>query len=142
MFKSFLSGILELRGLQASGKTTLAKSLLKNDITLVRVNRDDLRTMLRAGHGLTLPYERLVKACEVACVKEAVQQGYNVVVDDTNLRSSAWRSLAHSWGVKHTIKELNVSVKDAIIRDSLRDKPVGAKAITATAKSAAKFKSK
>lgn len=133
MFKSFLR-IVELRGLQAAGKTTLAKAWLERYPNVVRVNRDDLRSMLRLGN-YKRSHEPVVIACERACAEAAVHEGYNVIVDDTNLTGNTlWQRLADALDIKYTSRHLRVSVDEAIKRDAQRPNPVGPVAIRATAK--------
>ena len=133
MFKSFLR-VVELQGLQAAGKTTLTKAWLDRFPNVVRVNRDDLRAMLR-GNAYTRGHEPVVVACEKACAEAAIREGYNVIVDDTNLTGDPlWKRLADALDVKYTSRRLNVSVEEAIQRDAQRPKPVGPVVIKATAK--------
>lgn len=127
--------IIELRGLQAAGKTTLSRELLSASKNLVRVNRDDLRYMLR-GAAYNLENEELVVKCEEACAKAALDSGYNVVVDDTNLKGDTrWADVAKSHGAKYEVNEIKISVEESIRRDSLRENPVGPAAIRTTNKS-------
>src|SRR3954471_23288092 len=124
MLKELL-GIIELRGIQASGKTTLARSLVGQSSKIVRVNRDDLRSMM-FGTSYRLKDEPVIVACEKACAEVSVKHGYGVVVDDTNLvDSSLWEDLANSLGVGHSSKYLKISTEEAIKRDALRPDPVG-----------------
>lgn len=140
MFKDLLR-ITELRGIPASGKTTYAKSLLVKSPNIVRVNRDDLRAMLR-GDNYSLKDENVVKLCEQACAAVSAARGYSVVIDDTNLkRETTWHRLATQLGVKHSVYHLDVSVEEAIKRDAQRKNPVGADAIRAYANKTGKRKS-
>lgn len=135
MFKSFIR-FVELQGLQAAGKTTLARSWLHQYPNVARINRDDLRAMM-FGDSYRRSQEPVVVACEMAVAETAARNGYNVVIDDTNLTgSSMWRDLANKLGIKHTSRRLDVSVEEAIRRDATRAKPVGEAAIRATARRA------
>lgn len=126
--------ILELRGIQAAGKTTLARKLTAQDPRVVRVNRDDLRAMLR-GDVYMQRHEPVVKACEAACAVAAAREGYSVVIDDVNLPgNNFWRTVASLLGVPYENKTLHISVEEAIERDAQRLNPIGAAAIRATAK--------
>jgi predicted kinase len=139
MLSSIFQRLIELRGIQASGKTTLAKSMVEEDPHVVRVSKDDIRSMLR-GSSYNKSDERLVKQCEMACAVAALDNGYSVVVDDTNLTPSAWRFIAANKGAKHVIHCMNVPVEIAIERDAQRTNPVGAAAIRATASRATETK--
>src|SRR4051812_17485249 len=114
----FFRGIVELQGLQASGKTTLSKSWLEMFPKVVRVNRDDLRAMLRSN-AYTRGHEPVVIACERACAEAAIKEGYSVVVDDTNLTGNPlWKRLADELNVPHISKRLDVPINEAISRDA------------------------
>jgi predicted kinase len=129
-------GLIELSGLQASGKTTLAKVTLVLQSKVARVNRDDLRSMMRGSH-FSGKDEKMIKAVEVACATAAIKEGYTVIIDDTNLSgNTVWKDLAKSLHVGHVKKHLVVTVEEAIRRDSLRPpgEQVGEAAIRATAK--------
>lgn len=81
--------IIICRGLPGSGKTTWAKDYVKRNIfnPAVRVNRDDIRKMLAITYN-TLT-EDFVKGIERDIITNALNFGYDVVVDDTNIYTSA-----------------------------------------------------
>lgn len=135
MLRSFLR-VLELRGLQASGKTTFARGILSKYGNAARVSRDDLRQMMFMGN-YRLDQEPVVKAVEQAAGKAILDNNYDLIVDDTNLTGSkAWQDLATASGAKHSIRKFEVSVETAVKRDAERARPVGRAAIQATARRA------
>jgi predicted kinase len=72
-------------GLPASGKSTWAKKLVHdNPGQYKRVNKDDLRAMLDVSH-FTNGNEQFVMDTQMFIISEALKQGKNVIVDDTNL---------------------------------------------------------
>jgi predicted kinase len=75
-----------MKGLPASGKSTFAKELIKKDHTYKRVNRVDLRSMIDAGQWST-ENEKFIRRVRNVLIRTALQRGFNVVLDDTNLRS-------------------------------------------------------
>jgi hypothetical protein len=80
-----------LKGLPASGKSRMARLLVKQDASkkTVRVNRDDLRKMLFAGEEWSPKREAITIGAEEALVRELIGgHNLNVVVDDTNLGKS------------------------------------------------------
>ena len=77
--------ILILKGLPASGKTTWAKEKLKEG-GWKRVNKDDLRAMLDNGEW-SGKNEKFIVKMEDHLIYQALVNGYNVIVDDTNLNS-------------------------------------------------------
>lgn len=83
------------RGLPASGKSTAAIAWVSAQPDWrVRANRDDLRSM---GHGRFLgtgAQEAIVSGFQHNGVRVALSHGTDVIVDDTNLRSSDVRVFA------------------------------------------------
>lgn len=72
------------RGLPASGKSTWAKEeVAKRKGQLIRVNRDDLRAM--RGSGFSKENERWIRDVRDQAILKALERGFDVVVDDTNL---------------------------------------------------------
>ena len=123
--------ILILQGLPGSGKSFFSKSLIQNNQSWVRVNRDDIRAMF--GLKWNQETEWLVKEVEEMIVKRAIPTEYNVVVDDTNLAQSTcerWSNVAKFLDCPIEFKFFNTPIEECIRRDSLRPNPVGEKIIT------------
>jgi predicted kinase len=126
------------RGLPGSGKTTYAHQWVAEDPTRrVRVNRDDLRAMAH-GSPRTGVNEDAITTLAHGAVKDALEAGYSVICDDTNLRAHHMRQLVRiaEW-VEAEIVVLNqfleVSVEECIARDAERaargERHVGAEVI-------------
>ncbi|MEV4131436.1 AAA family ATPase [Dactylosporangium sp. NPDC049742] len=123
------------RGLPASGKTTWARA----QAGLVRVNRDDLRTMMHGGRvaddALRGRAEKEVTRAHHAAIDALLLGGADVVCDDTNLRSRVVRELAElaaKHGAAFTVRDFtDVPVDECVRRDALREGPghVGEEAI-------------
>lgn len=122
-----MSKLLLLSGLPASGKSTYASELVNGGGNWVRVNRDLIRTMLHFDkwsgkkEDVTVQTERLA-------AKNALLDGYNVVVDDTNLGKShldMWKNVATERGVQFEHKHFDTDVWECIKRDANREKQVG-----------------
>jgi predicted kinase len=113
--------LLLTRGLPASGKTTWAKARQRADVGLVRVSKDDLRAMLRS-HDLRSADARLVDAIRDAAIIAAIQEGFGVIVDDTNTRISQIEHLALLAGseTQLTIVEFETGVVECLRRDRRR----------------------
>jgi len=83
-------------GLPGSGKSTFAKNLLSSDPNRwKRVNRDDVRvaltgTLFEVGNSRK---ESLVTKCCDAMIREALNAGFDVLVDNTHLKSSDRKSI-------------------------------------------------
>jgi predicted kinase len=109
------------RGLPGSGKSTWARRQPG-----VRVNRDELRAMLRPGrwpHG-DRAAERMCTVAQHAQIEALLRAGHDVVCDDTNLRARAFAELcALAERVGASIREVNfliVPIEECIARDAAR----------------------
>src|SRR5574343_1364540 len=114
------------RGLPASGKSTYAKELIKNN-NFKRVNKDLLREMIDDSKW-TRGNEKFVLKARNNLISLMLSEGYNVVCDDTNFASKheeTLRQIAAQNKADFEIKEFEVSVEECIKRDLLRQKPVG-----------------
>lgn len=113
------------RGLPASGKSTQTKievSLNYNDV--VRVNRDDIRTMLHDGVWKGQETESVVVMMRDAMLRAAMKAGKKTVIsDDTNLDSHVVKHLAkiaEFFGYEVEIRDFDTPLKVCIERDALR----------------------
>lgn len=121
--------ILFLKGLPASGKSTFAKELvLKEPLKWVRVNKDDLRTMLHNGMW-SKKNEEVIMRVHQEIAENALKAGMNVVVDDTNFHEShepRFRALAEKYGAEFEVKFFDIKLDEAVERDARRgEKSVG-----------------
>lgn len=117
-----------VRGIPASGKSTWAKQWVSKDSShRVRVNQDDIRSML--GTYWVPSRESLVKAIQDDIITEALTQGYNIVVDNTNMNKT---TLEHYTQLCKKYEEYIIVYKDffdtplsvCIERDKNRDNPI------------------
>lgn len=128
------------RGLPASGKTTWARQQVDSRPAgqVVRINRDDLRSMMLPTDYARPDYrpETLITKIQHGPITALLADGVDVIVDDTNLRSRAVRTLAEfavragaDW---HLVDQfLEVPVEECIRRDAARNRPVGEAVIRA-----------
>src|ERR1035437_2631375 len=73
------------KGLPASGKSTWAKNLInENHNQYKRVNKDDLRAMLD-NSVFSKDSEKLILRIRDSIILQSLENGKNVIVDDTNL---------------------------------------------------------
>lgn len=128
--------VLILKGLPASGKSTYAKKLVdKGDWK--RVNKDDLRAMMDNSQW-SKRNEKFVIKTRNDIILLALEAGFNVVVDDTNLHpkhESDIHELVRNWNKVNTeqatvsTKFFDVPVDVCIERDLKRPASVGERVI-------------
>lgn len=124
------------RGLPASGKTTWARRNVASALQpeyerMCRVNRDDIRQMLHDGTFIKGITEDVVIAVRDASILAALRKGWDVISDDTNLKSrnvTDLLKLAAKTGAEVEFKDFtDVSVDECVRRDTKRglDDPLG-----------------
>lgn len=122
--------LLVLQGLPASGKSTYAKEKVKEGFK--RVNKDDIRAMVDDNHW-NKDKEKVTIATERSLAESFLQQGFNVVVDDTNFAEKHleyYKQLAAKYKADYQIKVFDTPMTECIERDAKRgDKSVGARVI-------------
>jgi predicted kinase len=140
------------RGIQGSGKTTYAKKWVEESPTSrIRINNDDLRNML--GPYWVPEREDLVSNTKRSIAIDAIQKGYDIIVDNMNLNPKEvkfWQDLVDShnnyitdpnviqsawvqWEYEIEFKDFfDVSLEECIRRDSLRENPIGEEVIRNT----------
>lgn len=136
--------VILTKGLPGSGKSTWAKELMKKEPgRWKRINKDDLRAMLDDGKWSN-SNEKFVLAIRDNILARAMLEGWNVIIDDTNLapkheehirqlvaaRNKAEKlngtKIQHSFEIKDFT---NVSLEECIKRDQKRPNYVGEKVI-------------
>lgn len=126
--------IIFLRGLPASGKSTIARDFVKRNKKTARVNKDSIREMIsflkknskmrkgRDWHSAVIEIER-----EAARI--LLDRGFDVIVDDTNLTEKHYnffQQLAKSKDCDFEVIDLrSVPIEECVKRDSQRDLSVG-----------------
>jgi len=123
--------IIFLKGLPGSGKTTFAKKLISHDKSFIRINKDDIRMML-FGQEHSTQNEKLVLNIRNDIIKNALNKGYNIVIDDTNFNPIHYdkiKKIATQYNSKIHIKLIDTPLDVCIKRDSKRNNPVGINAI-------------
>lgn len=120
------------KGLPASGKSTWSKEYVKNNSNVVRVNRDEIREMLSLKGWNPTFENKVVVGGEKKFVREALSNGLDVIIDDTNLNPAVrgmWEKIGKELGAEVIVKEFNVDLEECIKRDALRDRTVGKEVI-------------
>ena len=128
-----MNKLIICRGIPASGKTFWAKQwVLEDPEHRVRINQDDIRLML--GKYWVPSREELVQHIQKEALIEALNRGYDIVVDNTNLNKKVldfYRALIIDHG-NHAIEFkdfFNTSLSVCIERDKNRDLQVTEKVI-------------
>lgn len=120
-----MTKLIVARGLPGSGKTTWTRKWVEEDrANRARVNRDDLRIMVDEGvfvKGVTEPRIMIARNAQISAL---LDQGIDVVSDDTNLVSRVVRDLAQlaaSAGADLEVKDFtDVPLEVCIERDAAR----------------------
>lgn len=120
--------IIILQGLPGSGKSTWAKQYVAEKPTeRIRINKDDIRRML--GIYWIPEREGLVQSIVDNTIKEAMKQGYEIVVDNMNLNVDEVRNIGRIIAGQDYTPEFktffDVPLEECIRRDSLREQPIG-----------------
>jgi predicted kinase len=113
------------RGLPASGKTTIARRWVAEDLeNRVRVNRDDLRSMMHNGQHIGGVTEFQVVNARDFLVLGMLRSGKDVICDDTNLSGRDLRSLrklAAKSGAKFQVIDLtSTPLEECLERNAAR----------------------
>lgn len=123
--------VILTKGLPASGKTTWAKLEQKKDPNIVLVNKDELRAMLHQSIH-SEGREKFVLKVRDFIIQEAVNEGHDVIVHDTNFSSkheSRISQLVHGKATVELKDFTDVPLEECIKRDIGRPGAVGEKVI-------------
>src|SRR5699024_4997568 len=122
-----MTDLIIMRGFSGSGKTTAARDYVQEEPTKrVRVNRDDIRAMVRGNKAKTVfdfEGERFVTKLEEAAVLAAWERGKSVVVDDTNLRlrfARRWAELAERNNKSWAVLDVNTPLEACLEQNASR----------------------
>jgi predicted kinase len=116
--------VMLAKGLPASGKSSWSKEKVKNDQTWKRINRDDLRSMI--DDGVWNPdNENFIRKVRNNLVQFALRKGFNVIVDDTNLKNDIFKEIcdvAEQLNIDVIVQEqcFEIDPNEAIRRDATR----------------------
>lgn len=108
-----------LRGLPASGKTTMAQWMMAQNPELRRVSKDDIRAMINIGPW-TDGEEKLVRDIRDSIIQLLLSSGHDVVVDDTNLNpihKETLMEIAAKRRIVFEVVDINTPLEECIRRD-------------------------
>lgn len=120
-----------LKGLPGSGKSTWSNQYITDHSNTIRVNKDDLRRMLR-GPKWSKSLEPGVLVTRDNIVSWALANGRDVIVDDTNFapkHEQRLRELACTMEAEFEVKFIDTPLRDCIKNDLHRLNSVGEKVI-------------
>jgi predicted kinase len=127
--------IIFTRGIPGAGKSHWSKAFVEKNPSYIRVCRDDLRNM--RGRYWLPRQEELISRFETHSILSALEMGYNVVVDATNLNPNWVANIKFHIGREFINQEFiyeykdftDVSLEDCIKNDLKRPNSVGEKVI-------------
>lgn len=122
-----MAKLMIIRGLPSSGKTTMArlllKSLIDNGEKAMIVCRDDLR--FQAGFGKWAgDYESTISMQQTALIRDGLKKGFTVISADTNLNAKSVKGLAkHAefYGAEVEVVDMDTDVEECVARDNKRE---------------------
>lgn len=134
--------VVVLRGAPGSGKTTWAQAFLAEHRNYKRVSRDALRQMLDDGVYNTRN-EAFIRKIRRQLIHDCLDEGYSVIVDDTNLSDRDMRDIHTAAYVSFKprgvfelvpipirVVDMLATLGECIERDASRATPIGAERIT------------
>ena len=130
--------VILTKGPQGSGKSFFSEHLITTNNKYKRVNRDSFRHMT-TSYQYTPSNEKLIQKLWEASVREVLEAGNNLIVDEMHLNIKTLNSniafiKSVKPDVKIEIKEFKVSIEEAIARDKRRPFSVGENVIRNTFK--------
>jgi predicted kinase len=126
-----MSKITILQGLPASGKSTIAKEIITKTGNTKRFNKDDFRAMFDNSKWSRKNEKFVLKARDLL-IDQALQDGFNVIVDDTNFHPKhiqTIKEIAKKYNAKVEIQFIDTPIEECIRRDLIRPNSVGEQVI-------------
>lgn len=90
-------------GIPACGKSTWAKEeVKKNPEKIIRINRDDMRTMM-SNYFFSKSNEKLVLLTKEFIIRQALSYGRDIIIDETNLNPRNFNNIVN------IVKDMNIN---------------------------------
>jgi predicted ABC-type ATPase len=109
-----MAKMIILSGIPGSGKSTWTKDFIKDNDNYFVVSRDSIRFM--KDKYWRPKDERFVEKAEKLLAETAIEYGFNVIIDDTNLYPEKWIEVAKLNGMEYEVKYFDIDLRTAIDR--------------------------
>jgi len=127
-----------LYGLPGSGKSTWAFNKMQEDPKrTIRVNKDDIRAMI-SSDAFANKLESYVNEIQDAAIHAALEKGFNVIVDNTHIKSfehhvnrikGIMKNVMSDDDLHFEVIKFDTPIEECIERDQNRNRTVGADVI-------------
>ncbi|AGY47133.1 polynucleotide kinase [Clavibacter phage CN1A] len=123
-----MSKLTICRGIPASGKTTWSKSEALQT-GAIRISRDDIRHELYGVFWGDTIDENVVTKIQHGRIRDLLANGFDVIVDDTNLRARNVKRFYELGADEIAFKDFEITLEEALRRDANRARQVGGRVI-------------
>ena len=109
------------RGIPGSGKSTFARSFVRENDNWKRVNKDELRAMIDCGKKGN---EKTIIEAETVLIETFISKGNNIIIDNTHIppeNEKRLRIMAMKHGYEFEVKEFLTDIDTCIARDMERE---------------------